>query len=274
MTQRKSVLQTVESQSEGQLLQSTTQKILTANTTQTLKVTAPIGRGDVVAYSVTFSGLSFNDIINHFFTTAINGKDTQQGLPAIRFANRPEVNGFSQRIKVHILIPEGSRIDVTVVSGAIGGEASVVLDLYFTDSFMPITFPIDYSERFSLTIPAGSAGISETFPIPKKRGHIVGLSLTPVNGIANFIDTTIRVSVEINGVSLIEDAAIVRYLPYQDTPRINNWIVNIKGGGILKLSSGGSGALLPINHEVILYFSESVSKNYVDKREASPILGR
>jgi len=274
MTHNRSVLQIVETQSEGQLLQSTVQTNLVANDTVILRTTVPIGRGDVVAYAVTFTGKSANDIRDHTFNVAINGKDSQQDLAAIRFANLPDVNGTSERIKVYILIPEGSRIVVTVNTGAIPDNAGLVFDMYFTEAFMPVNFPINYSERFRLPIPPGSGPISDIFTIPKKRGHIVGIALTPINDLGNFTDPTIRVSVEINGVSLIEDAALVRYLPYQDTLLINNWVVNIKGGGILKLSTGGSGALDLLNHDVVLYFSEDVAKSHINKRKKSPILDR
>jgi len=268
---RRTLLTMVQNQAEGQLLQQTVQQNLVAGVTNTLKTVVDVGRGDVVAYAVSFNGEVEADI-DGLFSVSINGKESQENMKNVRFGNIPTINGTSQRPKVHILIPEGSTVQVDILPDAIPNAAAVVLDLFFTDAFLPYVAPITYAELFEITIPPLSTGNSEKFVIPKKRGHIVGIELSTVNTFSDFTDPSVRGTVEINGVSIIEDFSLVRYSPWQNALRINNWVTNIKGGGVIRLSNKGSGNLVATTLAATLFFSQDVSKKYIEKRKESPIL--
>lgn len=258
----------VEGQAEGQLLQTTFQTNLTPNTTETLKVVVPTGRGDAVAFAVSFTGQQYSDFFP-LFDVQINGKEIQKELLALRYANTPELNGSSQYAKVHVLIPEGATITVTTTSFAFATSGGIVLDLFFTDSFLPLDAPFDFNQHFFLEVPSLSTGVSKQEIIPAKRGHIVGITLSSTSQFSDYTDPTVKGTIEINGTSIIEDYSLVRYSPWQNGLRINNWVTNISPGGTITLSSEGSGALVSMFVECILHFNEDIANmGTIEKRKS------
>lgn len=241
----------------GQLLQLTGQRNVVASVTQTDTFEIPIGRGNVVGFSLHYSFLTVAASFLGSYDIFINGKAICRNN---QYAQCTTSRGGSSGTHIMMIdIPEGATVDVVSSSGAFAGLGALAMDFLFTEPMLPVRGNYDYRELFNNEFPVG-AETSVDFRLPAERGDIVGLELFTRNILGNLEnDLTTRATLSVNGVNLIEDFNPRRYLPIQEVLGINGWVVNIKGGATMNLRYNNN-QLVVIDIGVYVYFKQGIGK--------------
>jgi len=275
----KRFVEDVLSMNEGQLLQQQDSFPLTANKVETFDVRIVTGRGDVMGYLMYFIGEA-NDSQMTSYTFLVNGKEIQADMPALAYTiDHPAAlpfesftPGTGRMAKQAYWIPAAARISVRVTTGAIGVTNNIFVNRFFTEKFLPRDYPFNLVQNFTEIYNAGGAS-AKRFNIPADRGRVVGLSIFTNSDPALMDDASGGLIVAINGVIIISNVSASQFIRTQNMIGINNWTVNIRGGGVLDVQYNNKN-LENIEICIQLYFSEAIPSKSAATGKQPQITGR
>jgi len=259
----------VKSLNEGQLLQQTSSNRVNPDTIETFDARVVIGRGDIKAFVIWFAG-DVGDLRRISYTFRVNGKSVNEDLPALAYRIDPqaaldtgETTGTGRIVKTIFPIPGGAKTALEVTSGAITNTVDVFVCGFFTDFFIPRKMTFNLIQNFEFEFP-DTTNTTKRFVIPAARGRVVGLSVF-MNEAANFVDKpNSNLTVQVNGVTLLENVSPAQFLSTMNMEEMNNWIVNIAGGGTITISLDNA-SNNPLFIGVTLFFSEELASKFSSK---------
>jgi len=257
-------LKAVETLNEGQLLQQTAEFLIVQDKTQTFDIRAQTGRGDVYGFMVWFVGLT-TDLSDIFYSVLINGNEVNVDLRALAYSVNFLVGvdenlstGTGRITKSIYRIPESSTVTIEVTAAAIGGPQKVFMFInsYYTTKFIGRRMGFNLTQNFQSIFVSGTQ-TQKTFLIPAQRGRIVGLSCFLNQDPSQIDRPEAGFKVELNGILVLENVMPVQFLNHMNMMEANNWIVNVDGGGLLRVTMDNlNGEDVRIG--ITLYFSDKL----------------
>jgi len=255
-------LKSVKSLNEGQLLQRQDSFTLTASKVESFDLRIVVGRGEVHSFWVFFTG-DISDMPAISYSVLVNGKEVNADLPALASfidtgaTSLSQTTGTARIVKTMFKIPEGAKMTVRVTTGALGQPTNLFMNQFFTNKFFPKRMPITLIQNFEAIYTGASQSVNR-FNIPARRGRIVGLSIFTNIDSGDLGNSSGGMVVLINGVTIIENVSEVQFLTGANMLETNNWIVNIKGGGVLTVSYNNRNGE-DVRVGITLFFSELLS---------------